>query len=416
MKTKVSIKGRLFLINDKPVYSEIKNCKKQGLLMNARFIQGIFDDSVNPEQFSRFGIDKWNAEENTDKLIDALPKWYEFGLRAFTVGVQGGGTCFSLTNDQINCNPYGEDGLSVDEKYLRRLERLIISADEIGMVVIVSYFYGAQAAKIKDDNGIISATKFMSNWLRDKGFTNVIIEIANENAEGNFKVHPIIYTDEGMCELMDIARRESDGMLVGCSGMGVHYSEKIAQNSDCIFIHGNRLTRGELYNKIVKAKEILPERPIICNEDSQDIGNMRVAMNEGVSWGYYNNATKQEVPTYWEILDGEDKFFAMRMADELGIAIDIKETVYLQGLEPTTTTQNKRWVKLASLYPEMIDYVEFYRNDVHIYTAYDEPFLVYAESNWRQAAIANIKGEAKWTAIVHYADKTTEKIVKIISD
>ncbi len=418
MKTKVSINGNKFYINDKLTYSELPNSNpdKHGLLMNARFIQGIFDDSINPHRFARYGVDRWDAEQNTDKLIEALPEWYSYGLRAFTVGLQGGGPCFTMTNDTICCNPFGEDGSTIDARYLARLERLINAADELGMVVIISYFYGAQARRIKDDNGIINATKIISNWLRDKGFSNIIIEVANENAEGNFKVHPIIYTDEGMCELMELARRESGGMIVGCSGMGVHFSEKILVNSDCLFIHGNRLTRGQLYEKIKRAKSLNTGKPIISNEDSQDIGNMRVCMNEGVSWGYYNNATKQEVPTYWGVLDGEDKFFASRMAIELGIDVAIGETEYLQGLEATTTTENQRWVRLASLYPERIDYVEFYRNDEHVYTAYDEPFLVNAISNWRQSSVENIEGEARWQAIIHFSDGSTKTIVKIITD
>ena len=47
-KTNLSIRGRDFYINGKPVYDEIKsNDNSKGLLMNARFIQGIFDDKTN---------------------------------------------------------------------------------------------------------------------------------------------------------------------------------------------------------------------------------------------------------------------------------------------------------------------------------------------------------------------------------
>lgn len=57
MKTKLSIDGTKFLINDFLTYSEYPDCpeKYKGLLMNARFIQGIFDDKMKPERFNRFG-------------------------------------------------------------------------------------------------------------------------------------------------------------------------------------------------------------------------------------------------------------------------------------------------------------------------------------------------------------------------
>ena len=54
-KTNLSIKGRDFYINGKLVYDEIEgNSNSKGLLMNARFIQGIFDDKSDRQRFNRF--------------------------------------------------------------------------------------------------------------------------------------------------------------------------------------------------------------------------------------------------------------------------------------------------------------------------------------------------------------------------
>ena len=99
-KTVVSIKGDDFYINDKKVYSEILGSKPEshGLLMNARFIQGIFDDKADAQRYNRFGR-VFNPEKNTDELIAALPQWYRYGLRAFTVGLQGGGPFYTIKND-----------------------------------------------------------------------------------------------------------------------------------------------------------------------------------------------------------------------------------------------------------------------------------------------------------------------------
>lgn len=80
MGTVLSIEGDRFLINGKLTYSEIEHCpeKYHGLLMNARFIQGIFNDSLEPERFCRFGR-HFDPEENTRELIKALPQWYAQG-------------------------------------------------------------------------------------------------------------------------------------------------------------------------------------------------------------------------------------------------------------------------------------------------------------------------------------------------
>ena len=53
----------------------------------------------------------------TDALIAELPEWYGYGLRAFTVGFQGGGPCFTVNNSDIDNNPFGEDGKTLDPAY-----------------------------------------------------------------------------------------------------------------------------------------------------------------------------------------------------------------------------------------------------------------------------------------------------------
>lgn len=89
-------------------------------------------------------------------------------------------------------------------------------------------------------------------------------------------------------------------------------------------------------------------------------------------------------------------FFAGRMAIELGINTreDVEESLgcntYLQGLEPHMEVDKMRWIRLASLYPEEINYVEFYYNGELFETAYDEPFMVKYSCNWRQDAVVDM--------------------------
>lgn len=55
MKTKLKIRNTDFYINDEITYSEIHDCNYKGLLLNARFVQGVFDDKANPDFYNRFG-------------------------------------------------------------------------------------------------------------------------------------------------------------------------------------------------------------------------------------------------------------------------------------------------------------------------------------------------------------------------
>ncbi len=110
--------------------------------------------------------------------------------------------------------------------------------------------------------------------------------------------------------------------------------------------------RNLLYNLIKKAKAIQPARPIVVNEDSQALSQMKVTFQNGVSWGYYNNMTKQEPPTVWGITKGEDAYFALRMQEYLtGKQSDLpfEDQFYLQGLEKDMAYEGKRFIRLASL-------------------------------------------------------------------
>ena len=401
MKTVLTIENEKFLINGKLTYSEIENCNKkyQGLLMNCRFIQGIFDDKENVSRFNRFGIN-FDPEKNTMDLIDSLKEWYSYGLRAFTVGLQGGGPCFTIANETINNNPYSEDGMKIDEKYLSRLKKILDYADEIGMVVIVSLIYAGQVKRLNGAQAVINVVHNMSTWLKNGGWKNIILEVANEYTIGKFKEFPIINTAQGMVSLMDIAKRES-GLPVGCSGGGGDLEKEVAMASDVILIHGNGQTRQDMVKLINKARRFSSGKPIVCNEDSQAIGNMLVCMDNGVSWGYYNDMTKQEPPTNWNVLDGEDKCMALRMAEKLGIVCDLpKDEIELVGISKNECFEGKCWPRIATLYPEKIDYVEYFYNDEKIFTCYDEPYSLYFDSNWYQQPFKNDSGKLSVSIIM----------------
>ena len=403
--TALTIQGEQFLINGQLTYSELAGSKPEahGLLMNARFIQGIFDDKADPRRYDRFGR-IFDPEQHTDDLIAALPAWYEVGLRGLTVGFQGGGPCFTVDNQTIDNNPFGEDGTTLDAAYAARMDRVIKAADALGMVVIVSYFYGAQTQRLRDGRAVRNAVTTASNFLRDGGYTNVIVEVANEHDVPQFLDHPLLYYPEGVAALCDLARLESGGLPVGCSGRGGSVAREIAEASDVIFIHGNGCSRQRLYNMIEKVRSWKLDRPIVCNEDSQAIGQMEVTYKTRTSWGYYNNMTKQEPPADWGITQGEDLFFARRMAQGIGIDLPdlpADEQFYLQGLEAENTDNGQRWIRLASLYPESINFVEFYRDGELYYIAYDEPFSVHYESNWRQGGVDIRSANEQWTATIH---------------
>jgi hypothetical protein len=83
-RTEVSIRGEQFLLNGKPTYAgrSYQGLKIEGLLMNVRAVQAIFDD-LNPETRGRWAYPDtgiWDPERNTREFIAALPEWQEPAL------------------------------------------------------------------------------------------------------------------------------------------------------------------------------------------------------------------------------------------------------------------------------------------------------------------------------------------------
>jgi hypothetical protein len=303
----------------------------------------------------------------------------------------------------------------LDPAYASRMHRLIQAADDLGMIVIVSYLYPGQVHRLQDARAVLNAVRTASRYLRSGAYANVIIEVCNEF--NLCKANPLVGTPEGMVALMEIARQESGGMPVGCSGTGGYVNEQITKESDIILIHGNGLSRQKYYNAVNQVREWGPGKPVVCNEDSQAIGNMEVACRMGTSWGYYNNLSKQEPPCDWGVTRGEDQFFAYRMAEAIGIGvpeIPKEDQIYLQGLEPNAHVDGKRWIRLASLYPETIDYVDFYVNGEFVYTNYVEPFTLYYESNWKQGAWMTSPRDQEWKAVIRIKDgEVVERFVQM---
>src|SRR6266699_129119 len=139
-RTAVSIRGDAFLINGRPTYAgrEYKGNKIEGLLMNSRVVQGIFDDS-NPETRERWrypDTGKWDPERNTREFIAAMPTWRAHGLLAFTINLQGGSPEGYSKGQPWRNSAIDPDG-SLRADYMGRLERILSKADELGMVAVV---------------------------------------------------------------------------------------------------------------------------------------------------------------------------------------------------------------------------------------------------------------------------------------
>ena len=319
-KTKLSISGNQFYINDELTYKGRywQGRKIEGLLMNSRMVQGIFDDS-NPstqQQFVYPDTNTWNADRNTNEFIAAMPAWKSNGLLAFTLNLQGGSpTGYGNAQPWVNSAFDSQGTLKFD--YLKRLTRILDKADELNMVVILGYFYFGQDQVLEDENAVVNGVDNITDWLLEKGYENLLIEVNNESDHQSYD-HAILRSNR-IHELVKRVReteRNGKRLLVSTSYKGGNLpSSQVMAESDYIILHGNGVSSpNSLRNLIVNAKNAGGNKPIIINEDDhfdfdQTDFNFLAAVDEYASWGYFDFRNQgegfeegfQSVPIDWRI-------------------------------------------------------------------------------------------------------------------
>lgn len=320
-RTTVAIHGDSFTINGKPTYASKSwnGHSIEGLLFNSRMVQGIFDDA-NPETVSRWAYPdthKWDADRNTKEFVAAMPDWRRHGLLAFTINLQGGSPeGYSKAQPWLN-SAFTEDG-ALNPAYMARLERILNRADELGMVVIVGYFYVSQAAHLRDEAAVIRATDNATQFLLRGGWRDIMVEIDNECDIG-FR-YPILQPAR-VAELIKRVQSTKDHgrrLLAGTSFRGGAIPvESVVRTSDFILLHGNGVSNPQDIAGMVRKTRAVPgysAKPILFNEDDhfnfdQPENNMTAALAEHASWGYFDYRMKgepfadgyQSIPTDWGI-------------------------------------------------------------------------------------------------------------------
>ncbi len=330
-KTEVAIEGDKFRINGKLTYAgrQYQGMKIEGLMLNSRMVQGIYDD-LNPESRQRWAYPdtgKWDAERNTREFLAAMPVWRKHGLLSFTINLQGGspeGYSKSQPWDNSAIDPEG--GLRQD--YMKRLERILDRADELGMVAIVGLFYFGQDQRVKDEAAVKRGVENATRWLLGRGYRNILLEINNEC---NVKAYDHkILMPERVHELIDMAKNirvNGRRLLVGTSyGGNAVPKANVVKSSDFLLMHGNGVKDpARIAQMVVEARKVEGYRPmpILFNEDDhfdfdQPKNNMLAALSTYTSWGYFDPGKSdysdgyQCPPVNWGLnTDRKKAFFAL---------------------------------------------------------------------------------------------------------
>ena len=166
-------------------------------------------------------------------------------------------------------------------------------------MVILGCYYQRQDQILKDEQAVRAGLVNAVKWVKECGFTNVVLEVANEFAHGGFD-HAILKTSRGEAELIALAKKTYPKLLVSTSGMG---SGTPAGRRG----QGQRLSADPLQqhqagrrspHRIAALKKY--GKPIVCNEDDK-VGAeapqaAELSVANGASWGFMHSAVNQYFP------------------------------------------------------------------------------------------------------------------------
>jgi Bacterial Ig-like domain (group 3) len=253
--------------------------------------------------------------------VAMLPTYAQHGIRMITVGLQGGcpstnPPCPGGDHDWI-VSAFTADG-SLKAAWMNRLDQVITAADHNGIVVMVQFFYHGQNQRVTNQP---AAVNNITDWLDSRGYTNVLVETANECDAGYSP-----YLDGGNCanevNVIKQVQDRSGGKLkasVSWKG-GEQPSDEVIKQEDFILLHGNGINGSQLQALITSTRNSSAykanPKPIVVNEDSTSIANLDASVAAGVSWGYLDTGTNnyvdgfQRPPVNWSInTDAKKAFF-----------------------------------------------------------------------------------------------------------
>ncbi len=284
-RTHIALEGTRWTINGQVTYP---GTLAEGLLMNVRMVNSIFEDR-NPETCPE-GFD---LEVNAQRFIARLPDYVDEGVRAFTICAQGGMPGY----EQALNSAFEADG-SLREEYMDRAARVIEACDCSGSVVILGCYYQRQDQVLRDADAVRAGVQNVARWVAERGYTNVVLEVANEYPHTGFD-HDVIRTPAGMATLIQAAKEANPELLVSASGYGDgRLHDEVCSASDFLLIHFNSIPVEEIADRVAALRTY--GKAIVCNEDDkvgvEGAKSAEASVKAGCSWGFMHAQVNQYYP------------------------------------------------------------------------------------------------------------------------
>lgn len=248
--------------------------KARGALLLVNAVHGLFDDAWLTEK-------EFDPDANTDALIASLDLYKAYGALGVFVSLQGFDHPYPPSSG-IARTGRAEDGKTkgslvsafrangdLDPAWTARLERLLRETNKRGMIVCLTYFSPVQDEALESDQAIVTAARNMTQWLIDKDFRNVIINIADSwDLQGIWDHADFVQRNVAnlVIDNRDLFNHAEFTLPIGAAGgEGLSYPNSLARICDIVLIHGNRADRADKLRAIGNLSEY--GRPVVLVED-----------------------------------------------------------------------------------------------------------------------------------------------------
>ena len=251
--------------------------KVRGSLALLRVSQALFDDEWLDER-------TFDPEANTDRVIEALATYKDYGIGGIVVGLQGEDPGYSAEANGVKrgssadlgeksgalVSAYRPDG-TLKPDWLARLDRLIEAANRQGLVVCLVLFQQDQDEVLSSPEAVVAAAKNVARHLVARDARNVIIDVADawDEPQGRWDHRRFIprYVEYLIRSVRHEFQHADFSLPIGASsGSGMLYPISLARICDVVLLQGNGRSAAD---KLARSRQFKQYgRPVLMVSDS----------------------------------------------------------------------------------------------------------------------------------------------------
>jgi hypothetical protein len=183
----------------------------------------------------------------------------------------------------------------------------------------------------------VRATENATNWILERGYRNVMVEINNESSP-RFP-HEILRPDRVDELITRVRRMQRNGWRLPASTSypGALPTENVVKAADFVLVHGNNVTTTEQFVDAIHSIRGMmgaDVKPVVFNEDDhtdfdKPDSRFAAAVKEHVSWGFFDYRRNgepfedgyQSVPADWRISSERKRAFFGLLSEITGEGI-----------------------------------------------------------------------------------------------